>query len=147
LRDTADDSRLEAFTVHTLTVIDGDDDGDRGIIEMTVMITNGWPPLEILDTGGRVRARIRQKARPLTSVLFPSGSRDRKTPSQPFFPRALVVAQKRSFTVLAGHVHSRPRTRRPALLFLMTACQKTGADFHGPRAAAWQPTLARLGDR
>ena len=50
LRDTADDSRLEAFTVHTLTVIDGDDDGDRGIIEMTVMITNGWPPLEILDT-------------------------------------------------------------------------------------------------
>jgi hypothetical protein len=35
--------------------------------------------------------------------------------------------------VLAGHVHSRPRTRRPALLFLMTACQKTGADFHGPR--------------
>jgi len=53
LRDTADDSRLEAFTAHTLTVIDGDDDGDRGIIEMTVMITNGWPPLEILDTGGR----------------------------------------------------------------------------------------------
>jgi len=56
-----------------------------------------------------------------------------KPPASLFFPRALVVAQKRSFTVLAGHVHSRPRTRRPALLFLMTACQKTGADFHGPR--------------
>ena len=80
-----------------------------------------------------VRACADRTKAPLTSVLFPSGSRDRNPPASLFFPRVPLVAQKRSFTVLAGHVHSRPRTRRPALLFLMTACQKTGADFHGPR--------------
>lgn len=96
-----------------------------------------------------MRACANRTKGPLTSVLFPSGSRRMQKP-QPgsslllFFSRPRV-AQKRSFTALAGtHIHGLERAGAALLFLALGARQRTGAHFHGPaRTAAWQVTLGR----